>query len=65
MIKNVGVLDKTLRYIGGGTIIILGIVFQSWWGLLGLVPIAIGLHGTCPVYLGLKISTLKKKSETK
>jgi hypothetical protein len=65
MIKNVGVFDKNLRLIGGGIIVILGIVFQSWWGLVGLIPISTGLMRTCPVYWPFKISTNKKEAETK
>jgi hypothetical protein len=57
---NVGSIDRLLRIILGLIIAILGVVFDSWWGLIGIVPIATGLFSFCPFYVPLKISTLKK-----
>lgn len=57
--KNVGTLDRALRVIVG--LILLSLVFvgpQTWWGLIGLVPIATGLISWCPAYSLLKIKTL-------
>lgn len=66
MKKNVGGADKVLRIIVGLVIIGLGINFQSWWGLIGLVPLFTALSGRCPAYLPLGISTCKtKEPETK
>ena len=48
---NEGTLDRTLRIIVG--IVLVSLVFvgpQSMWGLLGLVPLATGVLGFCPVY---------------
>jgi hypothetical protein len=42
-------------------IAILGVVFENWWGLIGVVLIATGLFRFCPLYLPLKISTVKKE----
>jgi hypothetical protein len=50
-----------LRIILGLIIAILGVVFDSWWGLIGLVPLATGLFSFCPFYCPLKISTAKKE----
>ena len=63
MIKNVGFHDRTLRFIVGGIVIILGIIFQSWWGLVGLVPIATGFMRSCPIYMPCKIFTNKKEAK--
>jgi hypothetical protein len=66
MKKNVGGADKVLRIIAGLVIIALGINFQSWWGLVGIVPLLTALTGTCPAYLPFGISTCKtKEPETK
>ena len=42
MKKNVGGADKWVRIILGAAIVILGLVNQSWWGLVG-----IGSHCNC------------------
>ncbi|NOZ60802.1 MAG: DUF2892 domain-containing protein [Calditrichaeota bacterium] len=59
MKKNIGSLDKTLRIILGLVILIVGIVAQSWWGLIGLIPLVTGLVGNCPLYSIFGISTCK------
>lgn len=54
--SNVGSLDKSLRIGAGLLLLALGLVgVLGWWGLVGLVPLATGLAGTCPAYalLGL------------
>ena len=59
---NVGPIDRLVRIILGLTIAIVGVVFDSWWGLVGLVPLATGLFKFCPLYVPFKISTEKKES---
>ncbi len=63
MQKNMGSADRIIRAIIGLAIIVLGIVFQSWWGLLGIIPLLTTLMGSCPMYVPFKISTLKKKED--
>lgn len=58
---NVGSIDRLLRIVVGLLIAILGVVFNSWWGLVGIIPLATGLFKFCPLYLPLKISTVKKE----
>lgn len=57
---NVGFIDRLLRIIVGLLIAILGVWFDSWWGLIGLVPLATGIFRWCPLYVPLKISTKKE-----
>lgn len=57
---NVGSVDRLLRIIIGLVIALLGVVFDSWWGLIGIIPIATGLFRFCPLYVPFKISTDKK-----
>jgi len=57
---NVGTIDRLIRIILGLVIAILGIVFDSYWGIIGIVPLATGLFKWCPLYMPFKISTTKK-----
>ncbi|CUI00232.1 YgaP family membrane protein [Leisingera aquaemixtae] len=64
MPRNEGTLDRALRILLG--LILLSLVFigpQTLWGLIGLVPLATGIMGYCPVYkvLGLNTCPLKKQ----
>lgn len=64
MPRNEGNLDRALRVILG--LILLSLVFigpQTLWGLIGLVPLATGLMGYCPLYqiIGLNTCPLKKQ----
>ena len=63
MKKNIGSADRTIRIVLGIVIILLGIIFQSWWGLIGIIPLFTALSGTCLLYIPFNISTLKKKAE--
>ncbi|MEM4327038.1 MAG: DUF2892 domain-containing protein [Candidatus Diapherotrites archaeon] len=60
MQKNVGDLDKSIRIILGLLIIALGIYFQNWLGVLGLIPLITGLINYCPAYSLLGFNTCKK-----
>lgn len=62
--RNVGAVDRALRVAAG--IAILSLVFvgpNSSWGWLGLVPLATGLVGSCPLYslLGLRTCPVAKR----
>ena len=61
MKKNVGTTDSWIRIILGLAIAILGVVFESWWGLLGVALLATGVFHRCLIYLIFKISTKKKE----
>lgn len=54
---NVGRTDRILRVVIGLAIVGLGIYFGSWWGAIGLVPLATAAIGWCPLYLPLRVST--------
>ncbi|MEP4034950.1 DUF2892 domain-containing protein [Pseudophaeobacter sp.] len=63
MTKNEGKIDRILRVIAG--IVLLSLVFtgpQPLWGLIGIVPLATGLLGNCPLYSILGINTCSLKS---
>lgn len=60
---NEGNVDRVLRVVLG--VALLSLVFvgpQSWWGLVGLVPLMTGLVGSCPLYTLFGVSTCPRKS---
>ncbi|MBV1895679.1 MAG: DUF2892 domain-containing protein [Rhodobacteraceae bacterium] len=64
--KNEGNLDRILRIILGVALLI-GFAMDAdasyrWAYLIGIVPLATGLLGSCPIYsiLGIKTCPLKK-----
>jgi len=58
---NEGTTDKVIRIVIGLVIIIIvGFVMQSWWGLLGIVPLITGIASRCPLYSILGINTYRK-----
>jgi predicted RND superfamily exporter protein len=61
--RNVGNADRVVRILMGIAIIVIGIVIHSWWGLLGLLPIATGVIRFCGLYPLLGINTCAKSSE--
>jgi type IV secretory pathway TrbD component len=58
--KNVGSVDRVVRIVIGVAIAVLGIVFQTWLGLIAIIPVATAFVGICPLYLPFRISTAKK-----
>lgn len=63
MKPNVGKADKVVRYTLGILIIAGGIYYQSWWGVIGIVPILTAAISWCPIYAPFGISTVKKKTQ--
>lgn len=58
---NVGTTDRVIRVLLGAIVIAVGMYFRSWWGALGLVPLATGVVGYCGLYRVLGVSTCKTK----
>lgn len=58
-----GKAEKLFRVIVGFTVIILGIVFQSWWGALGVIPLFIASLGWCPLFAPFKPGTEKSQNQ--
>ncbi len=57
MQKNVGTLDKNVRIILGSVMLVAGLIFQSWWWLIGLAPLITGIIGFCPFYVPIGFDT--------
>ena len=67
MKANVGGLDKIARIVVGAGLLSLVLFLEGnarWWGLVGLVPLATGTFGFCPLYplLGMSTCPLEKKA---
>lgn len=58
---NVGSTDRIIRLVVGIGIAIGGVIFESYWGLIGVVLIATAVFQFCPLYPLLGINTNKKE----
>lgn len=61
MKTNVGNLDKKFRILLAVIIASLGLYFQSWLGIIAIIPFATSLTGVCPFYSLFGINTYTKK----
>ena len=63
--KNEGTVDRVLRVLFGTALLVAFFAMPElsyrWVLLLGIVPLATGLLGSCPVYSIFGISTCKLK----
>ena len=57
MTCNMGRGDRIFRGVLGIVILGGGIFFQSWWGLIGLIPLITSIVSWCPLYVPFKINT--------
>lgn len=57
MKTNVGTVDRSLRIVLGIAVIVLGIYFQSWWGVIGVIPLFTAIVKWCPAYVPFGLST--------
>ncbi len=65
MNMNVGGVDKIVRIVLGVGLLSLIFVLEGsvrWLGLIGIVPLATGLIGYCPLYTVLGLSTCPVKA---
>jgi len=51
--------NKAVRIVAGIVIILLGILFESWLGVLGVLPILFATFGYCPLCTLRNISSKK------
>jgi len=67
MQKNLGVSDRFIRIILGLVIIAIGVLYQSYWGVIGAIPLLTSLMGWCPAYqiFGLSTCGVKEKNNPK
>ncbi|NFT93654.1 DUF2892 domain-containing protein [Clostridium botulinum] len=60
---NVSRTEQIIRIVIGISIILIGLYFRNWWGIIGLVPIITGSIRYCPIndILGISTCDVKKK----
>jgi len=68
--KNMGLLDRTVRFIVGVALIPIGLLLLGGWqgnltgiivAVFALLPIVTSVTGFCPLYVPFGISTLGKE----
>ena len=59
MKANVGGIDKVVRIVVGLALIAWGVIAGSWWGAVGIIPLATALMGFCPAYPLIGMNTRK------
>ena len=47
---KVGGIDQILRIVLGVVICTIGVIFNNWWGMAGLIPLVTGTMSWCPLY---------------
>lgn len=57
MQANIGKTEKIIRVIVGLAIIAAGVIYQSWWGAIGVIPLATALINYCPAWSIFGINT--------
>lgn len=63
--RNEHTIERGVRVVIG--LVLLALVFvgpKTMWGLLGIVPLATGLLGSCPAYTLLGVSTCPMRKPT-
>jgi len=66
MPKNVGLIDKIVRFVIAAGLVVFGLLNLStglWWiGLFAIVPLFTGIAGYCPIWhaVGIKTISIKK-----
>ena len=58
---NVGSTDRVIRMVIGLGIAIGGIIFESYWGLIGVVILATGVYRFSLIYALFNIDTKKEE----
>lgn len=62
MTQNIGNIDRILRIVAG--LVLVSLIFigpKSWWGLVGIVPLATAFMRSCPAYSILGVNTCERK----
>ncbi len=67
MTSNVGTFDRVVRFSLGAALIAVALglfapAYQTAWGWVGVVPLATGLLGWCPLYQALGLKTCRSVS---
>lgn len=64
MNNNVGKVDRIIRALLGLLVIALGVMYQSWWGAVGVIFLLTAAIRWCPAYAPFGISTRRKGADS-
>lgn len=69
MTANVGTIDRVIRIVAGLALLAWALGYipgfaPSLWGWIGVVPLATGLVGTCPIYRLLGMDTCSRSDRS-
>ena len=56
---NIGKKDRAIRFGAGIAIVLAGVAYGSWFGIIGVIFIATSIIKFCPAYVPFKIDTSK------
>lgn len=57
MKTNLGSYDVAIRFSTGCVLLFVGVHFETWWGLIGLLPLLTAIVGYCPLYAPFRVDT--------
>jgi hypothetical protein len=57
---NVGKTEQIVRMSVGAAVLVTGLMYRKWWGLLGIAPIVTGATRYCPANALLGIDNCKR-----
>ncbi len=57
--SNIHLWDRLVRLLLGLSLVALGVLWPTWWGLLAIWPLATGLLAWSPIYSLLGFSTCR------
>jgi hypothetical protein len=60
---NENAVDRGIRIVLGIVAIFAGIIFRSWWGVIGIPLLITGISGRCGLYTLLGFATKKKEAK--
>ena len=60
MKRNVGGVDKWLRFVVGLLLVVWAATGGPAWAWIGVVPLATGLFNFCPLYALIGVNTCKR-----
>jgi hypothetical protein len=61
MKRNIGDIDRDIRLILGMVLLVIGVMLNSWVGLVGIVLLGTGILDWCPIYAIFKLDSYRHK----
>jgi heme O synthase-like polyprenyltransferase len=61
MKRNIGDIDRDIRLILGMVLLVIGVMLNSWVGLIGVVLLGTGILDWCPIYAIFRIDSCRQK----